>query len=65
MVVGDKMVVADKMVVGDNGPYVAALIAIDPEAFDVWKQHHGKEATASIADLIDDPDLAGRDRGAL
>jgi len=47
------------MVVGDNGPYVAALIAIDPEAFDVWKQHHGKEATASIADLIDDPDLAG------
>ncbi|ETW22215.1 AMP-dependent synthetase/ligase [Mycobacterium gastri] len=51
--------VSQAMVVGDNRPYVAALIAIDPEGFDVWKQHHGKEATASVADLIDDPDLAG------
>lgn len=45
------------MVVGDNRPYVAALIAIDPEGFEVWKQHHGKGATGSVADLADDPDL--------
>ena len=45
------------MVVGDNRPYVAALIAIDPEGFDVWKQHHGKEVTASVAELMNDPDL--------
>ncbi len=51
--------ISQAMVVGDNRPFVAALIAIDPEGFEVWKQHHGKEATASVADLIDDPDLAG------
>ncbi len=49
--------ISQAMVVGDNRPYVGALIAVDPEAFDVWKQHHGKEDTASVADLIDDPDL--------
>ncbi|POX88297.1 long-chain fatty acid--CoA ligase [Mycobacterium kansasii] len=51
--------VSQAMVVGDNRPYVAALIAIDPEGFDVWKQHHGKDVTASVADLVDDSDLAG------
>ncbi|MGO9224237.1 AMP-dependent synthetase/ligase [Mycobacterium sp.] len=51
--------ISQAMVVGDNRPFVAALIAIDPEGFDVWKQHHGKEATASVADLADDPDLVG------
>ncbi len=51
--------VSQAMVVGDNRPFVGALIAVDPEGFDVWKQHHGKEATASVADLIDDPDLIG------
>ena len=49
--------ISQAMVVGDNRPFVGALIAIDPEGFDVWKQHHGKETTASVADLIDDPDL--------
>jgi long-chain acyl-CoA synthetase len=51
--------ISQAMVVGDNRPFVAALIAIDPEAFEVWKQHHGKEDTASVADLIDDTDLVG------
>ena len=51
--------ISQVMAVGDNRPFVGALIAIDPEAFDVWKQHHGKEATASVKDLINDPDLVG------
>ena len=51
--------ISQAMVVGDNRPFVGALIAIDPEGFDVWKQHHGKEATASVADLVNDPDLVG------
>jgi len=51
--------ISQAMVVGDNRPFVAALIAIDPEGFDVWKQHHGKQATASVEDLIDDSDLVG------
>ncbi|KAA1249210.1 long-chain fatty acid--CoA ligase [Mycobacterium simiae] len=49
--------ISQAMVVGDNRPFVGALIAVDPEGFAVWKQHHGKEASAAVADLIDDPDL--------
>jgi long-chain acyl-CoA synthetase len=49
--------ISQAMVVGDNRPFVAAVIAIDPEGFEVWKQHHGKQATASVADLTADPDL--------
>ena len=51
--------ISQAMAVGDNKPFVGALIAIDPEAFDVWKQHHGKQATASVKDLVNDPDLVG------
>ncbi len=51
--------ISQAMVVGDDRPFIGALIAIDPEGFDVWKQHHGKDGTASVADLIDDPDLIG------
>ena len=49
--------ISQAMAVGDGQPFIAALIAIDPEAFDVWKQHHGKSESASVADLSGDPDL--------
>ncbi|WP_319433348.1 long-chain fatty acid--CoA ligase [Mycobacterium sp. RTGN5] len=49
--------ISQAMAVGDNQPFIGALIAIDPEAFDVWKSHHGKPAGASVADLREDPDL--------
>jgi long-chain acyl-CoA synthetase len=45
------------MVVGDGRPYIAALITIDEEALGPWKERHGKPATATVADLRDDPDL--------
>ncbi|MGP4054227.1 AMP-dependent synthetase/ligase [Mycobacterium sp. 4D054] len=51
--------ISQAMAVGDAKPFVGALIAIDPEAFEIWKQHHGKASAASVADLIDDPDLVG------
>jgi long-chain acyl-CoA synthetase len=51
--------ISQAMAVGDNRPFVGALIAIDPEAFEAWKQHHGKDASASVADLVEDPDLVG------
>lgn len=57
--------ISQAMVVGDNRPFVAALIAIDPEGFEVWKQHHGKGATDSVADLTDDPELVGEIGGAV
>jgi long-chain acyl-CoA synthetase len=45
------------MVVGDGRPFVAALITLDPEAFELWKERHGKPAGATIASLRDDPVL--------
>lgn len=49
--------ISQAMAVGDKQPFIGALIAIDPEAFDVWKAHHGKAARDSVADLRTDPDL--------
>lgn len=49
--------VSQCMVVGDGKPFVAALITLDPEAFELWKERHGKPADATIAALRDDPDL--------
>jgi long-chain acyl-CoA synthetase len=43
------------MVVGDGQPFIAALVTIDPEAFAVWAEQHGK--TGSVADHVDDPEL--------
>ncbi|TDQ04468.1 AMP-dependent synthetase/ligase [Labedaea rhizosphaerae] len=49
--------VGQAMVVGDGQKYVAALITIDGEYFDYWKTTAGKAASATVADLKDDPDL--------
>jgi long-chain acyl-CoA synthetase len=45
------------MVVGDAQPFVAALVTIDPEAFPHWKQQHNKPADATVAGLVNDPEL--------
>jgi long-chain acyl-CoA synthetase len=45
------------MAVGDARPFVGALITIDPEAFEGWKQRNGKDGGASVGDLATDPDL--------
>ena len=50
-------IVSQCMVVGDSRPYIAALVTIDPESFPVWKAEHSKSEDATIADLVDDPDL--------
>ena len=49
--------ISQAMAVGDAKPFVAALITIDPEAFEGWKARNGKAADASVADLANDPDL--------
>ncbi len=49
--------ISQAMVVGDNKPFIGALITIDPEAFDGWKQRNQKAAGASLGDLATDPDL--------
>ncbi|TFV60585.1 long-chain fatty acid--CoA ligase [Mycobacterium sp. PS03-16] len=49
--------ISQAMAVGDARPFVAALITIDPEAFDGWKERNGKDSGASVGDLATDPDL--------
>ena len=51
--------ISQAMVVGDGRPYIGALITIDTEALGPWKERHGKPASATVADLRDDPDLRG------
>jgi long-chain acyl-CoA synthetase len=57
--------ISQTMVVGDGRPYVAALITVDAEALEPWKESHGKPAEATIASLRDDPDLVGAIQGAV
>lgn len=49
--------ISQAMAVGDAQPFIGALITIDPEAFEGWKQRNGKSAGASVGDLSTDPDL--------
>jgi long-chain acyl-CoA synthetase len=49
--------ISQAMCVGDDKPFVAALITIDPEAFEGWKERNGKDGSASVGDLATDPDL--------
>jgi len=49
--------ISQAMVVGDARPFVGALITIDPEAFEGWKQRNRKPAGALVSDLVTDPDL--------
>jgi long-chain acyl-CoA synthetase len=51
--------ISQTMVVGDGRPYIAALVTLDAEALEPWKERHGKPAEATIASLRDDPDLVG------
>jgi len=53
------------MVVGDGRPFVAVLVTIDQDAFGPWKERHGKPASATVADLRDDPDLKAEVREAV
>ncbi|MGV0717294.1 long-chain fatty acid--CoA ligase [Mycolicibacterium sp. XJ662] len=49
--------ISQAMAVGDGKPFVGALITIDPEAIEGWKERNSKGANATVGDLTDDPDL--------
>ncbi|HVB42213.1 MAG TPA: AMP-dependent synthetase/ligase [Streptosporangiaceae bacterium] len=53
------------MVVGDNRPFIACLITLDPEALELWKQQHGKPASATPADLAADAELLSELQAAV
>lgn len=48
--------VSQAMVVGDGKPFIAVLIAVDPEALPVWCAAKGK-TSCELADLVDDADF--------
>ncbi len=45
------------MVVGDAQPFIAALVTIDPESFPAWLKQKNKPVDATVASMVDDPDL--------
>lgn len=51
--------ISQAVVVGDGRPFIGALLTLDPEPFENWKASNGKPASATVADLADDPDLRG------
>jgi long-chain acyl-CoA synthetase len=57
--------VSQCLVVGDGRPYVAALITIDEEALGPWKERHGRPASATLKELVDDPDLVTEIQAAV
>ncbi len=56
-VVQSHPLISQAMLVGDRRPFIAALVTIDQEAFEHWRDGAGKPAGASVADLVDDADL--------
>ena len=47
--------VSQCMVVGDNRKFIAALVTIDPESFQLWKEQKNK--SGEISDLTEDAEL--------
>jgi len=52
--------VSQVMVVGDNRPFIGALITLDPEAFEHWKQTKGKTNVS-----MNDPELVAEIQQAV
>ncbi|HVK22520.1 MAG TPA: long-chain fatty acid--CoA ligase, partial [Actinokineospora sp.] len=57
--------VGQAMVVGDGQKYIAALITVDPDYFTYWKTTVNKPASATVADLVDDPELVAEVQKAV
>jgi long-chain acyl-CoA synthetase len=57
--------VSQCLVVGDAAPYVAVLVAVDPETFAQWKADNSKPEPATVADLRDDPALRAEIQAAV
>lgn len=57
--------VGECLVVGDARPFIAALVAADPEAFGQWKADNGKPEAASITDLAADSELQAEFQAAV
>lgn len=57
--------VSQCLVVGDAKPYIAALVAVDPETLAQWKADQGRPQTATVAELHQDPALRAEIQAAV
>ncbi len=57
--------VSQCMVVGDGRPYVACLVTLDEEALEAWKGRRPQLASASLAELADNPELIAEIQSAV
>jgi long-chain acyl-CoA synthetase len=57
--------ISECLVVGDAKPFIAALVAGDPETIARWKADHGKPEDTTIADLREDPALRAEIQAAI
>ncbi|MGO9218903.1 MAG: AMP-dependent synthetase/ligase [Streptosporangiaceae bacterium] len=57
--------VSQSMVVGDGRPYVACLVTLDEEALEAWKGRRPQLASASLAELAENPDVIAEIQAAV
>jgi long-chain acyl-CoA synthetase len=57
--------ISECLVVGDAKPYIAALVAGDPETLAQWKTDNGKPENTTMADLREDPALRAEIQAAI
>jgi long-chain acyl-CoA synthetase len=57
--------VSECLVVGDAKPYIAVLIAADPETLALWKADKGKPAASTVTDLVRDPEFQAEIQAAV
>ena len=57
--------ISQGLIVGDARPFIAALVAVDPDTFAQWKADTGRPQTATMADLRDDPTLRAEVQAAI
>jgi long-chain acyl-CoA synthetase len=57
--------VSQCLVVGDGRPYIACLVTLDEEALEAWKGRRPQLASASLAELVDNPELIAEIQGAV
>ncbi len=56
--------ISQVMVVGDGKPFIGAIVTLDHEAMEQWKQANGRSG-ASMAELCSDPDVVAEVQQAV
>jgi long-chain acyl-CoA synthetase len=55
--------ISQAMVVGDGKPFVGALITLDADALDLWRERNGRSESIDV--LVNDADLLAEVQGAV